>query len=423
MFKRTSKLMLVCVALCALLTVGVANASASAVYVSNSAPVVPNGKSCAQPGYSKIQSAISAGGTTINVCSGTYTEQLEITKAAKLVAINGAGTATVVMPAAAENSKTACDTMVGEQKDEISICTSGTVSITGLNVEAIIPTSDCGGQLYGIFVGGGGTLKSTNMAINGASTNVADLKGCQYGVAVEVGNKTPAEVGHATLSKDTVTGYQKNGPTVKSSGSTMTITASTITGEGPSPTIAQNGVQISFGAQGKISSSTISGNECELVGTCSSTNVAEQATGVLFYQAASGSHLNTSTVKENDIGAYYASGSATVPATPDVTLSKDVFTSNRYEGVLLEEGKASLKTDTINGSGRVGIDLYQASYQESASESSATTTKISGQSEASIKVESDKSPSDIQGKFVFSKGTAAVPVLINENPEKFEVIF
>jgi hypothetical protein len=101
-----------------------------------------------------------------------------------------------------------------------------------------------------------------------------------------------------------------------------------------------------------------------------------------------------------------------------------LLTSNRYEGVLLEEGKAALLSDTINGSGRVGIDLFQSKEQASASESSASGTSITGQSEAAIKVESDKAPQDIAGKFTFSNGTATGngSVLINES-NNFVVIF
>jgi len=421
MFKRTLLTML-CVASCAL-TVGVASASA-AIYVSSS-PAVAGGKSCVQPTYNKVQQAITAAapGATIQICSGTYTEQLTIEKGIKLNAINGAGTATVAMPATgAANATDSCNTAIGpKQKDEISICTSETVKIVGVTVQALTETEDCGGQLYGIFVAGGATLKSTNMTINGASTTVTGLLGCQYGVAVEVGNKTPAAVGHAILNKDTITGYQKNGPTVKSPGSTLLVTASTVTGAGPSPYIAQNGIQISYGAKGNIKATTVSGNECN-VGSCGPTG--EQASGVLFFQAAEGSNLVSSKVHENDLGVYYASGSAVVPATPDVTVSKDILTSNRYEGVLLEEGKASLLNDTINGSGRVGIDLFQAGYQESSSESSSTGTKISGQSEAAIKVESDKEAGDPPGKFTFANGTATGngAVLINES-NNFEVVF
>jgi hypothetical protein len=419
---RARRVVVTFAGLCSLLAVTAA--SASAAYVSQSAPPVAGGKSCVAPTYSTIQEAINAGAGTVNVCPGTYTEQLSITKAVKLNAVNGAGTATVAMPAGAGFSTTSCDLAVGEQKDEISICTSGTVAITGLNVEAIVPTAGCETQIFdlnGIRVAGGGTLKATNVTINGASTSVAGLKGCQYGLAVAVGDAgiEPAQVGHAILSKDTISGYQKNGPTVSGAGSTLTVSASTITGSGPSPDTAQNGIQVAFGGQGTIKTSTISGNECN-VGSCGATG--EQASGVLFYEAATGSKVVSSKIDENDLGAYYASGSATVPATPDVTLSKDVFTSNRYEGVLFEEGKASMVKDTINGSGRVGIDLFQAKYQNSAIESASTESKITGQSEASIIVESDKDAADKAGKFTFASGTAAAPVLINES-NNFEVIF
>jgi hypothetical protein len=259
------------------------------------------------------------------------------------------------------------------------------------------------------------------MNIVGASTSLNNFKGCQHGVAVEVGNKTPAEVGHAVLKNLTVSGYEKNGPTVKSPGSTMTVAGSTITGEGPSPWIAQNGVEVAFGAKGIVQTSSIAANECN-VASCGATG--EQASGALFYQAAPGSKLSSSHVNENDLGAYYASGSSTLSSTPEVTMSSDVLTSNRYEGVGLEEGRALLNGVTINGSGRVGIDLYQFEFQESASNSTATNTSIEGQSEAAIKVESDKSPSDKPGKFTFTKSTATNngSVLINES-NNFQVIF
>ncbi len=417
-FRRTPRRILVG-ALMALFVFAVpAAANAAGVYVSNSSPVVTGGKSCSEPNFSTVQAAITAGSTSINICPGTYTEQLEITKAVKLTGANGLGTATLAMPATgAENSKTSCDTAVSsEQKDEISICTPSTVSITNLDVQAITTTTGCGGELYGIFVGDGGTLKATNVAVDGASTSVDDLKGCQYGVAVEIGNKTPAEVGHGVLKKVTVTGYQKNGPTVKSPNSTLSITASTITGEGPSPYIGQNGVEVAYGAKGTVKKSVISGNECELVGACSASDLENHGSGALFYQAATGSGVTSSTLENNDDGVYYSSGSKTVPATPDVTFTKDVFTNNRYEAFQIEEGKSMLKSDTINGTGLVGINLVQESYQESASQSSSTGTKISGQTEASIKVTSDKSPSDPTGsKFIFASGTAAAPVLLNES--------
>jgi parallel beta helix pectate lyase-like protein len=414
---RTLRLLLVtATALCSMVVPAVANASG--VYVSNGSPAAPGGKSCAQPTYGSIQEAIDSTASKINVCPGAYTEQLKIERAVKLNAVSGVGTATVAMPAAAPDSTASCD--ASDQIDEISICTSGTVTLTGVNVEAIVPLETCAGKLDGIFVGGGGTLKASDVAIDGASTSLNAYKGCQHGVAALIGSAAaPAEVGHATFKKVVVTGYEKNGPTVEESGSTLTMIGSTVTGEGPTPYTAQNGVEVAFGGKGAIRSSTVAANECN-VGSCGATG--EQAAGVLFYEAAPGSSVSTSTIEENDSGAYYSSGSTVEPGAPQVTFTRDVFTGNRYEGVDLEEGKAALKSDTINGSGRVGIDLYQTGSQQSASESSATGTSIAGQSEAAIKVESDKSPSDKNGKFVF-KGTATGngTVLLNENPEHFEV--
>lgn len=407
--------------------VGAADASAASLYVSNTAPVVPGGRSCAQPGYASIQSAIVAGGAgaKISVCPGTYTEQLAITNPVKLTAASGAGTATVAMPSVPADSTTNCDTQEGlQQMDTISICTGGTVTITGLDVDAIVPLRTCAGGLYGIFVGDGGTLRATDVVVDGASTSLDEYKGCQHGVAIAAGSKTPAEVGHAALKDVTVFGYEKNGPTARGAGSTLTVDASTITGEGPSPYVGQNGIEVAYGAQGTVKSSTVSDNECNLAGVCTASSVGEQAAGVLFYGAAEGSGVTSSTLEENDIGAYYASTAATQPSSPEVTFAKDVLTGNRYEAVVLEQGKALLNKDTINGGGDVGIDLVQSEEQTLASQSSATHTKVEDQTEAAIKVESDNKPGDIKGSFAFTDGTFTgdATVLDNES-SNFEVVF
>ena len=110
-------------------------------------------------------------------------------------------------------------------------------------------------------------------------------------------------------------------------------------------------MEVAFGAKGTVKSSTVSENECN-VPVCV-TNTEEQASGVLFYESAAGSGVTSSTISANDLGAYYASASSVVPPKAALTLTKDVFTSNRYEGVLLEEGKAALKNVVINGTGKV----------------------------------------------------------------------
>jgi nitrous oxidase accessory protein NosD len=413
---RLAKLAVVSLLATGAAAIAASAASAAVSYVSQSAPPTAHGKTCVEPNYSTVQEAIKAGASKIEVCPGTYTERLVITRALTLTAADGAGTATVALPAGEADSTTACDQKEGlEQIDEISICKAGTVSIAGVNVEALIPLTTCAKGLNGIFVGEGSTLKGKDFTVDGASTTLDAYKGCQHGIAIDVGSVSPNEEANATLTKVTSLGYEKNGPTVSGSGSTLILKNSTVTGEGPTPYIAQNGVQVAFGGKGVIESSEITGNECD-VSSCGATG--EQASGVLFYEAAEGSSIASSHVNLNDDGIYYSEGSTTTP----VALTKDRLTGNRYEGVYLEEGDATLNTVTIDGTGRVGIELSQYDKQTAADQDTAKHTKISEQSEASIKVTSDKQPKDIPGKFTLTDSTAEAPVLIDES-NNFEVIF
>jgi hypothetical protein len=427
---RTRSFIGACAVLCGLAVPAAANAAS--LYVSNTAPVVVGGKSCTQPNYATIQGAIDAlkalPSGTINVCPGTYKEQLTIVKPLKLAVAGTAGSAKVVLPESPVNSSTACDETPknGEQpnQDGISICTPGTVSITGLTVEAKWPGSTCYDSLYGILVAGGATLKATNVTVDGAGA--FPINGCQGGVGIEVGMHwtTPVEVGHATLKGVTVTNYQKNGITIEGKGSTATIGTTTVKGAGETTQLAQNGIQVSGGGQAKIKSSKISGNECDHA-ACGPEGFSQaQSTGLLFFGAAAGSSVTSSTLEGNDIGAYYYSESAEQPASPELLLSKDVFTGNRYEGVALDQGDASLKGDTIKGPGEVGIEIYQYEGQTLASQSSASSAKIEGMSEAGVRVASDKAPDDKAGQFKFTKSTFTgnTTVLINESGN-FEVVF
>lgn len=428
---RIRSLIAACAVLCGLAIS--ATAGAASLYVSNSAPVVTGGKSCTQPNFSTIQGAIDAlkslPNGTVNVCPGTYTEQLTITKPAKLAVVGTAGSAKVVLPAAPADTKTECDkaseaALSEPNQDAISICTPGTVSITGLALEAKWPEGTCNDSLYGILVAGGATLKASNVTIDGAGA--FPINGCQGGVGIEVGMHwtKPVQVGHATLKGVTIENYQKNGMTIEGSGSTANISTTTVTGAGATPEIAQNGIQVSGEGVATIKTSKISGNECDH-SSCGPEGFSQsQSTGLLFYGAAPGSTVTSSTLSGNDIGAYYASEAASQPPAPELILSKDLFSGNRYEGVVLDQGDASLKSDTISGPGNVGVEIYQYEGQTLSSQSSAASTKIEGMSAAGIRIASDKAPGDKPGKFTLTKSTFAgnKTVLDNES-NNFQVIF
>jgi hypothetical protein len=264
--------------------------------------------SCSKPGYNTIQSAINVApaGATIRVCAGTCVEQLQIIQAVSLV---GVGAVTVQLPAVPANSTTACDTAPGTgafqpNQDGVAVCTTGVVNITGLKINAAWPSFTCDDSLYGVLVAGGATVNLTNSSI--VAAGAVPLNGCQGGVGIQVGMAwtTPVEVGHANLSNDSISGYQKNGVTVDGAGSSANVARTTVTGIGPTTQIAQNGIQVSNGASARISSSTISSDECN-VAVCGANALTQtQSVGVLFFGAASDSSVTSSKINGNDIGVY-----------------------------------------------------------------------------------------------------------------------
>ena len=73
------------------------------------------------------------------------------------------------------------------------------------------------------------------------------------------------------IAGSSVHDYQKNGITANEVGTDVNITGNAVTGVGPSPQIAQNGIQIAFGAKGTIDSNSVINHVYSL---CTSVNCA-----------------------------------------------------------------------------------------------------------------------------------------------------
>jgi parallel beta helix pectate lyase-like protein len=395
-----------------------AAASAASLWVAHAPTVSGSGKSCTSPGYSTIQSALAkaAPGAKIEVCTGTYVEQLQLTTPVSIVA---AGPVTVQLPAKPQDSTTACDTAKGTEsydadQDAIAVCGPGAYSISGVTLEADWPAGTCYDSLYGILVGGGAELKLTDSSIAGAGAD--PINGCQGGVGIQVGMAwtTPVEVGTATLTNDTIAGYQKNGVTVDGAGSGATITSTTVTGAGPTEVTAQNGIQVSNGAQAKISESTVTGDECNLTLSkaelekgaieCGENSMADyQAAGILFFGAAAGSSVSKSTISDSDIGVYTYDASEAAPTSSQATISDDTLTNDRYESVVLDQGWTTVKDDALEG-GNVGIQLLQYAGQSYGPVGSGSGDTISGMHDWAVQGYSDENTvEDRPGSFSIVK--------------------
>lgn len=80
------------------------------------------------------------------------------------------------------------------------------------------------------------------------------------------------------MSGSRISRYQKNGGIVSGAGAAVKVLNNTVTGQGKINYIAQNGIQISYGASG-----TVTGN---IVSNHWYTGPTYTACGLLFYQAA-----------------------------------------------------------------------------------------------------------------------------------------
>ena len=124
-------------------------------------------------------------------------------------------------------------------------------------------------------------------AVNITGTTIHDIgeipfNGAQHGVGVlyTTINQAGATTGSAatgTLSGNTINQYQKNGMVVSGNGAAVTVQNNTVTGLGPINFIAQNGIQISFGATARVFGNTVTANNY--------TPTKVTACGLLIYKA------------------------------------------------------------------------------------------------------------------------------------------
>ena len=303
-----------------------------------------------------------------------------------------AGPVTVELPTVPANSTTACDSAPGTvayqpDQDAIAICTTGTVNIAGLTIDAALPATTCDDSLYGVSVAGGATLNLANSSV--VAAGAVPLNGCQGGVGIQVGMAwtTPVEVGHANLSGVKISGYQKNWNHRRRRRLERRHRLDDGDRQRSDAFDRPERIQISNGASGMIYSSTISGNECD-VAVCGPDILNDtQSIGVLFFEAAAGSSVTGSTISANDVGVY--NDEQTAPMAPAISVSGDTLVANRYAGVLLDQGWTSVSGDNISG-GDVGIGVLQYNGQYFAADGTAFLDVIRNASIAAVQVESDR---------------------------------
>lgn len=305
-------------------------------------------RSCQTAAYATVQSAVNAAesyeGThpgavpAVDICPGTYTEQVTILDSLTLTRAPVAwdpGSVTIELPAGVGDdqsdglSSTNCqagDAAAGVSNPQsvVEICAAGAngvnttgvqVTISDLTVEGNWPNNVCNDSLYGILVGGGASLSLSDSTVERIGANpLTSAGGCQGGIGIEVGNSVTGQIGHARLTHDTVETYQKNGISIKGSGSTADIDDVDVTGAGATPYIAQNGIEVLYGATGSVTHSTVTGNNYTGPNNASSAGILAYGCGsqVVKHATFTGNKL-----VGNDIGIAMNSLDAACTASTD----------------------------------------------------------------------------------------------------------
>jgi nitrous oxidase accessory protein NosD len=303
--------------------------------------VVSNTAACPHAQYTKIQDAINAAspGDEIVICNGIYAEQLSINKSLDIDADSGA----FLVPASIQQNATSLAT--GNAIAAAVLVSGATnVSISGLTVDGINNgITECAPRLIGVyFQNSSGSLR--HAAIRNFTLGAA-LNACQSGTGVflESGGGQTSDV---EISDCSIHDYQKNGITANESGTTAKIHNNVVTGIGPTPGAAQNGIQIGFSAGGAIRENVVANNvwsPCTAVASCLAV-----ATDILVTQSDN-VRVTDNTAGISQVGIFVDGNNAEVR-------NNKVFAASVFENIRLQgNGNRAAENTVFNGG---DADIY-----------------------------------------------------------------
>src|SRR5262249_22227492 len=213
------------------------------------------------------------------------------------------------------------------------------VTVTGFNFDGSTNTD---GNLYaGVRVVEGGSATIKNNTITGLTTS----SDTNFGIGVEVGTRRgTGSVGTATVLNNRITNYVGAGVVVDGAGSSATVQGNMVVGRGAANgTLAQNGIQVSFGATGRVVANRGSQN-----------SATDSSAGLLFYQTPGGPKIiknNVVDLNEAGVWLYQSGGTADRAAA----VANNTVTHSEFAGILIDTSdhvavkNNDVGTSTVNG--------------------------------------------------------------------------
>jgi hypothetical protein len=300
-------------------------------------------KGCNNARFTRIQDAIDAAtkpDQMIEICAGTYAEQLVITKRIKLKG-KGGNPVPVIKPTAMVANTTSART--GAPIAAGIVVAAQQVKLENLELDlSQHGLTDCNGPLLaGVFFrGASGSIKKSK--IHGARLPVP----CESGAAILLqGDGTPDRV---DVMQNMIFDYQRAGIVVNERGMRATVRKNTVPGLGDTADQPQNGIQVGFGATATVMENVVQNNSKPSGSDCTFD------AGNLIFQANSGVVQNN-TFTGNTSGVIVTGSSNRIVHNTVDGLSGGI--AEGLDGISVFGDRNNLSNNTIRNVSEVGIRL------------------------------------------------------------------
>ena len=302
--------------------------------------------------YTVIQDAIDAAssGDTVQVCPGTYDEQVVIDS--KSLTLQGTGTSTTIIKPSSESILTSLYT-TGTQAGAffngiviasiIDVRNAGAAGVTirdlAIDGEMITALPAGAGHVSGIVFGETGGAIDNVLVEDTKFVLPASVR--TYSIWLDAIGATPVTV---DVTDSTANQYGRNGINARGDSITVSFENNTIIGPGMvGPDQVPNGVLLIAGAGGEVKDNTISANHY--------TGATFLGSGVLLFQARDGITISGNEIFDTD-------DAVLLNATSMATI-EDNNLHNNVKGIRLEAGAAgnSIGNNLIDTNSLYGIDV------------------------------------------------------------------
>ena len=191
---------------------------------------------------------------------------------------------------------------------------------------------------------------------NNAVRNIAlgpGLEDCQsgQGIFVQSGTETGVEAkSKVEIDGNTVHDYQKTGIIANEDGTDASIHDNPVTGIGSTNLIAQNGIQLAFGAKGEVAKNSVINH---VYGQCTSTTVCPFTSSNILLYGAVAPNVHDNEVGNSQVNIYQGGDKGKVN-------NNTIYQSVVFDGIDLVGDDNDADNNTINDSDDSGVYVQGA---------------------------------------------------------------